>query len=87
MTHQIWKYELNSVLNKLRMPVGAQVLSVQVQRDITCLWAKVDIDAPKVDRTFELVGTGQSMREGPVTYIDTVQLAEGYLAFHVFERH
>lgn len=87
MTHHIWKYELNSVLNKLRMPVGAQVLSVQVQRDITCLWAKVDIDAPKVDRTFELVGTGQPMREGPVTYIDTVQLAEGYLAFHVFERH
>lgn len=87
MTHQIWKYELNSVLSKLRMPVGSHVLSVQVQRDTICLWARVDIDAPKIDRTFELVGTGQPMHEGPATYIDTVLLADGYLAFHIFERH
>lgn len=87
MTHQIWKYELKAVLNDLHMPVGAEILSVQVQRDIICLWAKVNIDAPKAYRTFELIGTGHPMSEGPATYIDTVQLAEGYLAFHIFERH
>lgn len=87
MTKQVWKYELNSVLNKLHMPVGAEILAAQVQHNVMCLWALVDVNAPKVDRIIQVVGTGQVVTEGPVTYIDTLMLSDGYLVFHIFERH
>lgn len=87
MTQRVWKYELKSVLSDLHMPVGAEILTVQLQHDQICLWAKVNVNAPKVKRTFQMIGTDHVIADDRVTYIGTVQLVDGNLVFHIFERH
>jgi hypothetical protein len=71
------------------MPEGAEVLTVQAQRDIPCMWAMVDPSKPKVPRDFETFGTGHTIREDmgtDRTYVGTYQIRGGGLVFHVFER-
>lgn len=81
MTSSIWKFPL---AEEIEMPKKAKVLTVQVQRDIPCIWAVVDPSADREVRRFVIVGTGHSMnRKGP--YIGTFQLEGGALVFHVFE--
>lgn len=92
----IWKYELTqTTLNTLEMPVGAKVLTVQMQHNIPCVWALVKVGTPsltgaaycKVERrTFEIVGTGQPFENADkATYIGTVQMLGGSLIWHIFE--
>lgn len=77
MSHSIWKFPLAT---EVVMPVGAKVLTVQVQHDVPCIWAVVDPSADRETRRFAVVGTGHPVdRKGP--YIATFQL-EGV---HVFE--
>lgn len=68
----IWKFELRETdVQRVRMPAGARLLSVQGQlieewyeggnaRRVTApmLWAQVDTDAPTVERLIAIVGTG-----------------------------
>ena len=70
------------------MPVGAVVLTVQLQRGKPQLWAKVDPTAPKERRTFAVLGTGYEVgaaRSDEWIYCGTFQLHEGALVFHVFD--
>jgi hypothetical protein len=68
------------------MPMGADILSIQVQQGIPTIWAMVDPDAPQVMREFRCLGTGYPVPKGlPMRFIDTVQLMDGELVFHVFE--
>lgn len=68
------------------MPVGAMVLSVQVQRMMPYIWALVDPDLPPLEeRLFYVVGTGHPLSDNPGKYIGTFQLLEGGLVFHLFE--
>jgi len=88
MNKTIWKYELKiDDLQNVTMPIGAEILSVQMQNDTPCLWALVNPDEKETDaRNIETFGTGH-----PVTYdmgvtrkfIDTYQTRG--LVFHVFE--
>lgn len=81
----IYKYPF-SVTDEfsLTLPVGARVLCVQTQNDLPCLWAIVDPDAAKEERTFFVRGTGHPL--GDVgRYIGTFQMRGGSLVFHVFE--
>lgn len=87
MSKVVWKYHLPTSITDLRLPVGAEILSAQVQNDTVYLWVMVDPLAPKEYRTFEMIGTGQALEEGTRTFIDTVQMADGFLVFHIFERH
>jgi len=88
MAKTIWKYPLRTIDGQdLSMPIGAEILTVQIQYDIPCLWAVVDDARPKEDRHIEIYGTGHEMR--PLTsrkYIGTYQLTFEGLVFHVFER-
>lgn len=70
------------------MPVGAQILCVQVQDETPCLWALVDTEAKKSERYIETFGTGHPVNEGTGVsrfYVGSYQLEGGKLVFHVFE--
>jgi hypothetical protein len=89
---RIYKYELDIADDQLvRLPAGATVLTVQAQHSIACLWAMVDPDEKEKDeRLIRMVGTGHPiddlMLEFSVNYkyINTIQMAQGNLVFHVF---
>lgn len=85
----VWKFPINFGLaggDFIEMPQGAQILTVQLQKGVPCLWAVVNPDAPKELRLFEIVGTGHPMRLGSMQYVGTFQLYVDELVFHVFER-
>jgi len=81
----IWKFEL-PIEGTIEMPIGAEILGVQVQRDEPRLWAMVDPSAPKEKRQFKIYGTGHTMPDNPGKYVGTFQIAEGTFIFHVFEK-
>ena len=65
----VWKYELDIGKTILSMPVGAEVLCVQLQNDTPCLWACVDSEQPQNQRTFSIYGTGHELPEQKEKYI------------------
>lgn len=88
---EVWKFEpMASTTFALSMPVGAEVLTVQVQHGKPQIWAKVDPFAPVEMRRFALVGTGQRIPDDSemghrLRYVSTFQLEGGLLVFHLFE--
>lgn len=89
MNREIWKFELKTTDNqKIEMPVGAEILTVQTQNETPCLWALVDPNADKETRCFEVFGTGHSVNYDvgvARNYIGTYQLHDGSLVYHFFE--
>lgn len=86
----VWKFVLTLVDRPVvEMPAGAQVLSVAVQGDQVCLWARVDPDEPKELRHFRCLGTGHAFSEADQDtlgrFVGTVLLMDGGLVFHLFE--
>jgi len=67
----------------IEMPAGAKILTMQLQDHQPTLWAVVDPDAPKEPRQLHIVGTGQAVPAGELTYLGTWQ-SNGFV-FHVFE--
>lgn len=90
MYKQIWKYQLETTdWNEIEMPIGAEILTVQTQGENVCLWALVNPNEDKEKRVIEIIGTGNPVEcDSKFTrkYINTYQLLEGRLVFHVFER-
>lgn len=91
----IWKFELVVTdLQDVKMPEGAQILSVQgqevsestAQGSRHCIapmmWALVDSDAPMGLRRIGIVGTGMPAPETG-EYIGTAIC--GFLVWHVFD--
>ena len=66
------------------MPVGAMILTVQVQNDALVMWALLDTDDVAVKRSFVVLMTGQRIRPFLEKYIGTVQDKEGFV-WHIFE--
>jgi len=90
MIKRIFKYEILLAADYLvlEMPKGAEILTVQEQYGKPQLWALVDPDAKKESRYFLLRGTGHPIRYAPgadYKYINSFQLDEGALVFHLFE--
>jgi hypothetical protein len=87
----IHKYVLkNEDLQKVIMPKNSSILSVQNQFEEICLWASVDTEEEKEERTILIVGTGNPIivlksKKETAYFIGTVQLRQGNLVFHVFE--
>ena len=86
----IWKFQLPvEGRATVQMPVGAQVLSVHVQRPNhdpdgrICWWAKCDPDGRTEDRHFAAIGTGYTIPPDLKKFIGTVLM--GPLVWHVFE--
>lgn len=75
----------------LEMPVGAEILTVQQDEKTNwgCIWALVDTDNEKEERTFELFGTGNEIHVDMGVdrkYIGTYQYQRGNFVGHIFER-
>jgi len=84
----IWKFPLELTDRQtIKMPIDAQILSVQSQGNVICLWAIVDeCDGNRlVPRTFFIAGTGNPLPCNPksMAFIGTVQIVP--FVWHVFE--
>lgn len=83
----IWKFRLAGMdRQRLRMPKGAEVLTVQIQGDEPFIWAIVDDQAETETRVFDIYGTGNPLPEsvmGVRKYVGTFQKA--WFVGHVFE--
>lgn len=72
----------------VEMPRGARILSVGVQANETpVFWALVDPDAPRIQRTFVLVGTGcwQPDELATFAFVGTFGPIMAGLWFHLFD--
>lgn len=90
MKKTIWKFTFD-IEDKffIRMPKDAQLLSVQVQAEMPCLWALVDPNNKTEERCFEVFGTGYPINYDmgiDRSYIGTFQAQSGAYVFHLFER-
>lgn len=90
MNKTIWKFPLHVVgINRLQIPDGYEVLTVQSQNNTPCLWILVNPESPKVDCMFETFGAGHSIHYDMGVerkYVGTYQLDGGEFVGHVFER-
>ena len=89
MERTIYKYKIE-IDDKIiiKMPDGAEILSVQTQHGGPCMWVLVDPEAEMVERVFRMVGTGHTLHYDIGTrynFIGTFQMQSGFLVFHVFE--
>ena len=87
MAKTIWKYPiLVQDYFEIAMPIGAQILTVQMQNGVPCIWVvvKSGIDVASENRRFTVHGTGHPVGENE-KYIGTFQMANGALVFHTFE--
>jgi len=86
---KIWKFDLNIFADSqaIRMPIGAEILTVQTQDGKPCLWAVVDADSKALteQRFIQVYETGQAMIGIGLDrkYIATIQL--GRTVYNVFE--
>jgi hypothetical protein len=79
---QIWKFEIKE--GSIEMPIGARILTIEMQRGHACMWALVDTDSDYESRNFAIVGTGHDFPDADkFNYIGTVQ--DGILVWHIFE--
>ena len=79
----IYKYELKSQDAIVKLPLGAQILTVQLQAGTPTLWALVDPDNVLEDRFISIVGTGWEVEDN-MKYICTY-MEERFFVWHVFE--
>lgn len=87
----VWKYplfnlkQLHDDQTTVLIPGLAEPLTIGLQDNSVCLWARVDPETARVRRTFRLVGTGHKHpnEEEPWIYRGTV--FDGPFVWHVFE--
>lgn len=87
MSKTIHKYPLIIFgSQRVMMPAGAKILTVQLQDGVPCLWALVDTDFKSKERAILMRGTGYDVSDVG-KYIDTFQMPvnDGVRVVHVFE--
>ena len=84
---QIWKLTLAvQDVQRLELPAGAGILTVQIQGGEPQLWALCDENAiTKEPRHIAIYGTGNPMPDEAGDYIATFQMLGGAAVFHAFE--
>lgn len=85
---RIWKYKFPIQFDPIdaETPIDFYPLSLQMQGDLPCLWAKVNPDMPKALRRFQWIATGHEFDdEATRDYVGTIQV--GLFVFHLFEVH
>ena len=80
----IWKYELEPDCY-LAIPEGGEILTTQTQADIAMMWVLVNPVMTPISRHFKIFGTGHTITDEKMKYINTFQFDNGALVFHVFE--
>ena len=86
----IHKYQLINIDSevKVEMPRFAQILTLDIQRGIPCIWAIVHTEDKPITRTFIIKGTGHDCTDlgDDTPYIGTFFIHQENLVFHVFEK-
>jgi hypothetical protein len=85
---KIFKYPLEITDTQfIELPLGAEILTAQLQGNQLCLWAMVNTSPNAItkNRRIEIIGTGNPTPIGDLKYISTFQIMDGSLIFHVFE--
>ena len=80
---QVWKYSLKGVID-IAMPQGSTLLFFAVKDETALLWCEVQPANDFVVRSFQIVGTGQSVPP-EAEYIGTC-LDKAYV-WHLYELH
>jgi hypothetical protein len=80
MSKVIYKYEVDTIVV---MPIGAEILTVQLQNGKPWIWALVEWYNQLEERNFNVIGTGWEIEEVNHKYIATFQ--DGDMVWHVFE--
>jgi len=84
VTARIWKHQLAVEGSQdLVLHEPARILSVQVQRDVPCLWAVEDPEKPTVTLRIVTMGTGHEIPDVKWDYVGTYQLEDGAFVGHV----
>ena len=81
----IWKFpaEKTKEFQRLLMPSGAQVLSIQFQGEELFIFALVDPEAKKEGRILQIFATGELV-ENQGIFLGTFQLHGEAFVFHAF---
>lgn len=86
---KIYKYPLaiKPEVQEVFLPWDAKILTVQVQKDMLCLWALIpNVDHSAPARKFLVAPTGSNViPDDEADYLGTVQICEGDIVLHVFE--
>ena len=82
----IYKFELQTVgRQEINLPMGAVIISAQAQSGNICLWVELDTKAQTYKKAIHIYGTGHEIDDDlHLRFIDTVQLANGALVFHIY---
>lgn len=85
---EIWKFpfELQEFFT-IPMPENTEILTVQMQKNVPCIWAFVVPGIAKEKRNFRLLGTGHkvALNECNSGYIGTIQTHDETFVWHLFE--
>jgi hypothetical protein len=81
----IYKYPLEVVFYQaFLVPEGATLLCIQLQRNIPCIWAKIDTENAKEILEVFTYGTGHIIDTHEKWYLGTYQIED--FVWHVFYR-
>lgn len=83
----IFKYPIDITdAQIIEMPADAEVLTVQLQNEIPCIWAKVDPANVMTTYRVRVIGTGHIIYDDETlgTYIGTFLIDEDTGVFHVW---
>jgi hypothetical protein len=81
----VWKYLIPFVDDgkfELEYPILGQIVKIDMQDDVPCMWIYIDTDLEVEKRKFEIYGTGHVVEDGRV-YRGT--FFQGMFVWHVFE--
>ena len=80
----IYKYQLDITdRQNVKLPIDAEILSIQDQGGVVCMWAKIDPNKIAIDRTIIIYGTGIPCEDIEGTFISTLQV--GAMVWHFFQ--
>jgi hypothetical protein len=73
---------------KLELPIGSKILSIQIHKTQIALWYECDeSETEKVNRHIWIFETYETFPKGEnFKHLSTVQMNHGALLFHVYEK-
>lgn len=90
MKKTIFKFQLQVLDTQfIWIHKNAEILSVQNQNEIPCMWALVNPTEEREEKCLEIFGTGHDVHCDigvDRKFIGTFQMEGGSLVFHLFER-
>jgi hypothetical protein len=81
---QVWKFVIGvgTGEQRVQMPKGAKLLSIQLQDGVPAIWALCDPSSPSVARRIKAYGTGDDVAPS-LPFVATLQI--GLAVLHYFD--